>query len=380
MRILQLVQKPQRRGAELFATQLAAALRRQGEYVRLAYLYPHVGEDALALGSDDVLLDGAEAHPLERAAGVHPGLLQRVLRLVDAVQPDIVQANGARTVKYGALARRLRPRAAWRLVYRNIGNPRDWVRTPAHRLFYRRVVMPAVDGVVGVSQTTLAGALAFYAIDKPHALIGGGIDPDLPAQSASRAEVRGRAGVAMDALLLVTVGSLSPEKRVDRLLRLVARLRAEFPALRCWVVGDGPLRGALEAQAEALEIAGVVRFWGAQARVGDFLAAADVFVLASDTEGLPGALLEAGYMGLPAAATAVGGVGECVVHGETGLLVAAQDEDALAQAAGRLLRDPDARRAMGAAAHERVKAHYLIDAVAAQYSDFYALLLSATES
>jgi glycosyltransferase involved in cell wall biosynthesis len=374
MKILHLVQKPQRRGAELATWQLSRALRQQGHGASIVYLYPHAGAD-LPLSDEDCCLHGNEAHPLERTLGWHPALLKRVLRQIDHIQPNIVQANGARTVKYGALARRLRPRAGWRLVYRNIGNPQDWVRTPAHRLFYRRVVMPQVDGIVGWSRTTLAGVLTLYDIQCPHVVIGGAIDPCLLEPTVARDALRHIAQTSPDAPVLIYVGSLAPEKRVDRLLRLMARLLPAHPELRCWIVGDGPLRGELETLAARWGIGQAVRFWGTQPRVGNYLHAADLFVLTSDTEGVPMAVLEAGYMGLPVVATDVGGVAECVRHGQTGLLVPRKDEEALVTTVGSLLTNATARQVMGAAAHSLVSQNYLIDQILQQYLAFYSSLL-----
>jgi glycosyltransferase involved in cell wall biosynthesis len=375
VKILQLVQKRQPRGAEVFAGQLSRALHSQGHCVHLLYLYAAPGAAQTAPPPTDEDLCGDERHWAETALGVHPGLLRRLLRFIGAFQPDIVQANGARTVKYGALARRLQPHAGWRLVYRNIGSPRDWILTPAHHLFYRWVVMPAVDGIVSVSRTTLAQLLALYRIDPVHTVIGGGIDPGMLAPTAHRYALRQRAGISEDVHLLLFVGSLAAEKRVDRLLRLVARLRRQGLPVHAWIVGDGPLRAALETEAHTLDIDRAVRFWGTQTHVADFYHAADLCMLTSDTEGLPAVLLEAGYAGLPVVATDVGGVAECVVAGETGLLVPPGDDAALEAAVRRLLADPAARPAMGAAAHEHVAAHYLIDHVATRYLDFFRSLL-----
>jgi glycosyltransferase involved in cell wall biosynthesis len=302
--------------------------------------------------------------------------LRKLLALIDALAPDIVQANGARTVKYGALARRLRRQAGWRLVYRNIGNPQDWVRTPVHRLFYRRMVMPQVDGIVGWSRATLAGVLVLYGIQRPRVVIGGAIDPCLMEPTVARDALRHIAQAPIDAPVLVYVGSLTLEKRVDRLLRLVVRLLPAHPELRCWIVGDGPLRGELETLAVNLGIGHVVRFWGTQPRVGNYLHAADLFVLTSDTEGVPMAVLEAGYMGLPVVATDVGGVAECVFHGQTGLLVPLGDEDVLIAAVILLLADTKLRQELGVKAHEHVAAHYELELVTQRFLAFYEHLVS----
>lgn len=126
MRILQLVQKPQLRGAEMFASQLAQWLSNQGHVVRSVYLYPYSGPAGLPLRAEDRVLDGREQHPLETCPGWHLGLLLALLGAIRRFDPDVVQVNGARTVKYGALARSYHRGGHWCLVYRNTGTPRVW--------------------------------------------------------------------------------------------------------------------------------------------------------------------------------------------------------------------------------------------------------------
>lgn len=373
MRVLQLVQRPQRRGAEVAAHQLSAELRRRGHTVSVTYLYPHDGPGRLPLGPDDRTLGGDPGHPLERTLGFHPRLLSRLLRRLDAFAPDVVQANGARTIKYAALARRLRRSAGWVLVYRNIGDPSRWVRGPARRLFYRWLVMPAVDGVAAVSRTVLP-ELRRLVGGRPAVHVPQGVDPGALAATADRASVRRLLGTPPDAPVAVYVGSLTPEKRVDRLIRAVARARESRPDLELWVVGDGPLAEELRREAEAAGDGAAVRWPGARERVGDFLAAADVFVLASDTEGVPAAVLEAAWAGLPVVATRVGGVPEAVLDGETGRLVPPGDDEALAAALSELVARPRERRAMGERGRELVRSGFTLEAAADGFLELYERL------
>ena len=138
MKILQLVQKPQRRGAEIFASQLSKELRHQEHVVRTAYLYSYNNPRALTLEPSDYQLSGDENHWLEKVPGAHPGLLKRLKKIVHEFEPDVVQVNGARTIKYGAFVKRLDDSPRWRLVYRNIDNPAYWVTDPLRRWFYRQ--------------------------------------------------------------------------------------------------------------------------------------------------------------------------------------------------------------------------------------------------
>jgi glycosyltransferase involved in cell wall biosynthesis len=110
---------------------------------------------------------------------------------------------------------------------------------------------------------------------------------------------------------------------------------------------------------------------------GDALAAADVVVSCSRTEGMPGVLIEAGLSARPAVATDVGGVGEIVRDGETGLLVRPGDVDALTAAIGRALAERDR---LGAAARARCLAHFEIGPVADGWADLLRSLGAATGS
>lgn len=359
MRILQVVESPQRRGAEVFAFQLSGELRRQGSEVETCYLGDWQGAGRLPLVEGDVVLN----------ARSNPGRVRQLRRLLRDRTPDVVQANGATTVQVCALATRLCRARSWVLVRRGIGDPLAWLRDPLRRSYYRWVVSPSFDGVVAVSDSVGAAHRA-SGFRGPIVTIPNGVDPEAISPTSSRSEVRAAAGASPTTPVLAWIGALSPEKRPDRLLRVVRAVRSTLPALVTWVVGDGPLRAQTEAAATGLG----VHFWGVQERVGDLLAASDVLALTSDTEGLPAVVLEAACLGVPTVATRVGGLPECVVEGETGLLVRAEDEPAFAAAVCGLLTGHEVRRAMGAKARERFERSYHMRQVAAQYLDFYRAL------
>jgi glycosyltransferase involved in cell wall biosynthesis len=374
MRVLQLLQKPQRRGAEVFAHQLSRELREQGHEVRTAYLYESEDETALPRHGRDEVLGRSERHFSERFPGANPRLLRRLLGVIDAFAPDVVQLNGARTVKYGSLARRLRPRGSWRAVYRNIGNPGDWDRSRPKRLVVTGL-MSGMDGVVALSDGALRALRERYGLRAPAVVIPNGIDPAVLRATRSRQEVRAELRTPGDTAVILGVGTLSREKRFDLLLDAFAALGPEQPGAVLWVVGGGPLEPELRARAARLGVAERVRFTGVRPDVGSLMAAADVFALTSDTEGIPAVILEAGYHGLPVVATRVGGLPDCVVDGETGLLVPPGRADACAAALRGLLREPARRAEMGAAARALVARRFTMDIVAGQYTEFFRGLL-----
>lgn len=351
--------------------QLGRELRRRGHGVRVVCLYPHRGIERLPLEADDVCFGWAEDHMSERMPGFNPRLLRALGDTISAFRPDIVQVNGARTVKYGALCRWLDRDGKWALVYRNIGDPRRWLNGRFRRWAYRHVVASRLDGVVGVSESTLAAVGELYGRTVAATKIPRGIDPAALEPARAREDVRAELGVSGAGRVLLYAGSLTREKRVDRLLRLVESLAPTVPELRLWIAGDGPLRASLQELATGLGVGHAVEFLGVRDDVGTLMSAADVLVLASDTEGTPGVVLEAGWLGLPTVATDVGGVSECVLHGKTGLLAQPEDEEQFSSQVRRLLDDPELRQALGKSAHSWIGKNFTIQQVADRYVEFY---------
>lgn len=156
------------------------------------------------------------------------------------------------------------------------------------------------------------------------------------------------------------IGRLDPVKGVPLLLEAFAAAREAHPDARLTLVGDGPARAALEAQATALGLQGAAEFLGyrAQAEVAELLEAADMLVLPSFAEGLPVVLMEAFASRIPVIASAVAGVPELVEDGVSGFVVPAGDLATLTERLGRLLSDPALCARMGEAGRARVEAEH----------------------
>ncbi len=176
---------------------------------------------------------------------------------------------------------------------------------------------------------------------------------------------------------VLAVGRLVEKKGFGDLLQAIARLRDAEPLLRATIVGDGPLRGDLEAMARTLGIAERVRFagWLAPAEVAAAMAEADLLAVPSvtaadgDMEGMPLVVLEAMATGLPVVGTRHSGIPEVVLDGITGRIVPERDPAALAGAIASLA-DPSRRREQGEAGHRRAVAEFdnrrLVAALAAR--------------
>lgn len=173
---------------------------------------------------------------------------------------------------------------------------------------------------------------------------------------------------------LLFVGRLVPEKGVAFLLQALADLLPRHPGLTLCVVGDGPLRGALEAQAEALGVAPAVTFRGAlpPAALPALYGAAAVLVMPSEQEGFGLVAAEALGCGCPVVAHDLPGIRDLVLPGQTGIMVAPGDVPALAEGIAALLADPPRAAAMGEAGRRHIVANYGWEAVAARYGRLYA--------
>src|SRR5436309_7806252 len=209
----------------------------------------------------------------------------------------------------------------------------------------------AAGAVVTVSQANLQHIVKAFGVPAAHIhVIPCGVDTERFRPDGDRAKPP----------LIVCVARLVPFKRIGLLLEACAILRAWGVEFRCAIVGDGPCRDELETARARLGLAQAVELVGAaeQAEVLAWWRKAVAAVLPSDSEGMPVSLMEAAACGVPAVATAVGGVPELIDDGVTGFLTAPGDADALAGALERLLCGPDLVARFGAAARRRVVEHF----------------------
>ena len=178
---------------------------------------------------------------------------------------------------------------------------------------------------------------------------------ELRAHAPARAAARLRLGLAPEAFVIAGLGRLVPVKGFDLLVDALPTIAAVAPSVRVVLVGDGPERAALQAQAALRGVGERVLITGATDDIAGYLAAADVLAAPSRNEGMGRALVEAMALGLPVVGADVGGIPAVIVDGETGRLVAAGDPEALARALAALGRDPALRVKLGAAASARAE-------------------------
>lgn len=190
-----------------------------------------------------------------------------------------------------------------------------------------------------------------------------------------RQQRRRELGFPPDVFVVGSVGRLAWEKHYDLLLLALARALAHTREMRLLLIGEGPERSRLEAQATTLGIVSLCALPGHRDEISSWLCAMDVFCLCSRTEGLSVTLLEAGAAGLPAVVTRVGGNSEIIRHDETGLVVPPGDPEALAEALILLWNRADLRRQYGGAAARRIAQYYGQGLMVERYEALYEQVL-----
>lgn len=292
---------------------------------------------------------------------IHPALdlaaLRELTALFRARRPDVVHAHSS---KAGVLAR-LAAKAA--RVPKIFYSPRGYGflmedRSPSSRALYRWMeraasrigVVAAVSG--GEAELARAEAWAPRVVTVPDAYLGVWPESGEPAPH--------------EGVVLAAAGRMTFARNPEAFARLAKALEKARPQARCVWIGDGELRAAMEAVgARRLELAG----WVDSAEVSRRLSEADAFVHFSRWEGLPNAVLEAMAHGLPVLASDVTGNRDLVLPELTGLL--ARDEDALFEAAKRLIDDAPLRRRLGRAGRDLVGGEYTLARLIERLSALY---------
>ena len=348
-RLLMLVTSTQRRGGEVFGAQIAGGLTERGWDVQLRALVRTEGPSIDAIPLVD--------KPREALRSIDVQVIRAVSRQIDEFEPDIVFANGGATlpISVGATVRKKRTA----LVYGSIGEPLFWARSNAAK---RRTgfLMRRCDLITAISCPTRTQIVSGLGVDRERVVVAHSgvadqffqIEPD-PSAGPFR---------------LLFLGSIATEKGPLTALSAFEEASRTTP-MRMRFVGAGPLIDDLRAKVEQRSLESVVEIVGSVPDVRPHLGWADGLVLASESEGLPGGVLEAGAAGVPSVAFAVGGVSDVVVHGETGVLVNRADVGALTDGLALLAGDATERDRLAEAVREKVRSEFSLKASLDRYDE-----------
>jgi L-malate glycosyltransferase len=362
IRVFHLIKSLGRGGAEtLLVETLRSADRTRYDY-RYGYLVPWkhalVG-DLQAQGAEVTCLAGGGTASLALAA-------PRIARQLRTWGADILHCHLPVAGTLGRLAGRL---AGVPVVYT------EHNRMENYRTLTRRAALATwglQQRVVAVS-AAVAASIGRHAGDNvPVTVVRNGVDISHFQRSAESTSVRAMLGLPTSAPVIGTVAVFRQAKRLDLWLEAAAAIKRELPDACFVLVGDGPLREQVEQDIRRHGLSGAVSLPGLLTDVRRYLDTFDLFMMSSDVEGLPVAVLEAMAMECPVLSTAVGGVPEVIRDGETGLLVERGDVRALASAAIAVLRDAGTRRAMARRAREHVVSEHSIERMTRDLEMLYA--------
>lgn len=412
-RILILDTSPIRRGAQVFAQEFAEHLATKGYSVKRVYLFLSKENQTVSVGNQDCILSFFEESILEKFPSFQPGLLRKLSSEIESFKPQIILCNGSKTLKYGAWIKIFGFAKGAKLIGRFIDDAVFWNEKGFKKWAYTNW-LNQLDGIVSVSQASSDSMIQHYRFQKPNTVIHRVFDAKKFRNFPNREEARKLLSLNQSDEVLLFLGNLTEQKRPDRFIEIVSQLSKSRPNLKVLIVGDGPMRKSLEyrvsfekeetrnknqeAKAEnqemgddsaksrvasaersrSMHLKSCVSLTGYQQDVSLYLAAADLLILTSDTEGLPGVVLEAAHFGVPTVATEVGGIRECLIDGETGILVPNRSVSAFCEKINFLLDHPQDRLAMGAKANAFITENFQMGKGANQYLTFFEQLLEMT--
>lgn len=228
---------------------------------------------------------------------------------------------------------------------------------------------------IAISQALKAQLVAEGILPERISVIHHGIDVERFSPDRRHAALRQEWGFPADAFVWGTVARFVEVKGLSVLLHAFSRVRQIEPRARLVLIGDGPLRAQLDAQARALGITDAVCFTGFRRDVPDCLANLDAYVSASFSEGLGLSVLEAMAMRLPVVSTAVGGILDFLRHGENGLLVPPRSAEELAGGMLLVMRDASLAARLAEQAWRDVRTSFSAERMASETWNVYERLL-----
>ena len=321
IKILHLIQKPQHRGAEIFTCQLAKHQKEAGLQVKIACIFN--GDAQLDWDEGIINLEG---NSNSRFADYNAW--RNLSQLIKDFQPDIIQANAGDTLKYAVFSKKV---FGWNtpIIFRNASEVGRYLKSGLQKKF-NNYLYKNVAGVASVSKASEIDLLEHFPfLEGRTGIIPIGLE-EKKVGNLFKFEPQSHKHI-------VHVGGFSFEKNHKGLIEIFKEIKFQQQDVTLHLIGDGALRPEIESLVQIEDLQDHVRFYGFVNNPLDFIAAADVLVLPSIIEGLPGVILEAMYYKTPVVAYNVGGISEILDPG-TGHIIPKNDNNSFAQAVIEVLK------------------------------------------
>jgi glycosyltransferase involved in cell wall biosynthesis len=302
---------------------------------------------------------------------LNPLLLIRLINFIRKNRPEIVQANGSDTLKYAVFTKLFLPRI--KIIYRNISMISSWSRKDSFKHKFNKWLFTKVDFVTSVGDQALNDLLQSY--DYPvakSAVVRRGIPYFLFNKNEQRQWLTALCGFSEEDQILIHAGQFSEEKNHQFLINCFEKISSSQPHVKLVLLGEGKLFQHIQSVVAEKGLSSKVFFAGYQPEVQRWLSAADIFLLTSNVEGVPGVVLEAAMQNIPAVAVNTGGVGEAVIHQETGILIQQHDEEFFVSAVCSLIEDEHLKNKYGKRAGELVRSRYSLEQCSVAFEEIYS--------
>jgi L-malate glycosyltransferase len=357
MKILQIIQKPQKRGAEIFTCQLSNHLVNLGHNVKIVALYK--GQANMPFNGEIISLN---ASPKSRFFDISAWF--KLFQIIRGYKPDIIQVNAGDTLKYAVFSKLL---FGWRntIISRNASEIGKYLKSSVHKKI-NTYLYKNVDHVISVSQASEHDLLNnFPFLSGKTEIIPVGIEKNENVVNIiwKNEKVKN----------IVHVGGFTFEKNHIGLLNIFLKVLDTNEDVNLHLLGDGPLRCNIEKKVKELNLDHKILFYGFVDNPLSYISSADILVLPSIIEGLPGVLLEAMFVKTPIIAYNVGGISE-IINSSTGILIEKNNEDQFVKEIINVLTDRTPM--LIDTAYELVNNKYLNYQLALKFINCYHNILS----
>jgi glycosyltransferase involved in cell wall biosynthesis len=362
MRILHIISSGGMYGAEAVILNLSRALNEQG-HTSILGIFSNSSNPNLQL-HERALAEGIDSHLISCRGQVDLSVPASIRTLAASTNADLIHAHGYKADVYAYLAMRGLPMPLVSTCHTWYDDNRlVWLYGVIDRRVLRRY-----NSIVAVSEDVRQRLLGSgVAADRIH-FIRNGID----LRPFTTATPSLRHLFSPGELLIGWVGRLTYDKGPDIFLRAIAHLRPDFPDARFILVGEGPYRPEVERLIAELALSDAVHLLGQRSDMPAIYASCDLMVSSSRQEGLPMAILEGMAAGLPWIATSVGAVPLAIRDEVNGLLIAPDNSEVLANTMTRMMKSPEERFRMGAAASRLIESDFSAERMAGDYLGVYS--------
>ncbi len=376
MKILYVITKSNWGGAQKHLYDLAVGMKEKGHTVVVVL----GGDGPLRTELEDA---GIKTHSLVKlgrdiSLSKDSASFWDIYAAVKRERPDVIHLHSPKAAGLGALASRLL--RVKKIIYTVHGwtfNEDRSIWQKSLIAFFSWITMLLCHKTILLSEREYKQALNFPKIkDRLVMILPGMKQPVFMSIDGARQFLAKMCAIELGELnkkiTIGTIAELHANKGLDYLIKAIEQVSKEYPNILCIIFGDGEEKERLATIIKVAKLENNVKLLGFVNNASHYLKSLNIFILPSIKEGLPYALLEAGFASLPVIATTVGGVPEIVEDMKSGVLVQPKNSRELAHSISFMIEHPQMRRQYGAALREAVIQKFSLERMATEVEKVYS--------